>query len=203
MNLYLPVTFNFMFKNGDIIYNERYGVGEVICAAPYTSRIVLDIADENIPPDKTITVKNKEIRLLDDVIKIGDMVKSKEFGFGTVLNILRLDITSCLIKFDEPHTHLLTIEPENDNDRKNKMWCIPKYDHYNGFEPVEIQDIIIPSISAAIILRDMYQNACKDLPGREKEFLDNVKKEYINSLGKRIEAETKHWAKKYGYFLKK
>lgn len=192
-----------MFKVDDIIYHKKYGVGKVIYVAHYNSKIIFDIADENIPADKIITVKNKDIQLFDDAVKIGDRVKNKEFGFGTILDILRLDSTRCLIKFDKSHSHLFTVESENDDDRENKMWCVPKCRCYYGFEIIKIDEIIMPSISAAIILRDMYQNVCKDLPGREKEFLDNVKKEYINSLGKRIEAETKHWAKKYGYFLKK
>ena len=191
-----------MFKNGDIIYDERYGIGKIIYAAHYNSKIVFDIADINLPPDKTITVKNKDIQLLDDIIKIGDTVRSKRFGYGIILNILRLDITSCLIKFDEPHSHLLTIKPENDNDRKNKMWCIPK-DCYDGFEPVKIQDIIMPSISVDIILEELYQSVREDIPGREKEFLDRIKKEHINLLGKRIDLEAESWAKKYGYYLKK
>lgn len=191
-----------MFKVGDIIYHERYGAGEVIYAAHYNSKIVFDIADINLPLDKTITVRNKDIQLFNDVIKIGDRVKSKEFGYGIILNILRLDITSCLIKFDEPHIYLLTIKPENDNDRKNKMWCIPK-DCYDGFELIKIQDIITPSISVDIILRELYQSVREDVPGREKEFLDRIKKAHINLLGKRINLEAKKWAKKYGYFIQK
>ena len=192
-----------MFKADDIVYHQKYGVGKIIYAAHYNSKIIFDVVDENIPDDKIMTVRNKDIRLFDDVVKIGDRVKNKEFGFGTIIKILRLDITNCLIKFDEPHNHLLTIKPENDNDRKNKMWCIPKYECYDGFRFIRIQDIIMPSISVDIILRDIYQNTCKDLPSREKEFLDNTKRECINFLGKRIETEAKRWAKKYGYFIQK
>ena len=203
MNLYSPVISNFMFKTDDIVYHKEYGAGKVIYAAHYNSKIIFDVVDEDIPDDKIMTVKNKDIRLFDDVIKIGDRVKNKEFGFGTIIKIMRLDITNCLIKFDEPHDFLFTLRAEDENDRKNKMWCVPKNEGFSGFKVIKTNEIITPPISADIMLRDMYQNICEDLPGREKEFLDNVEREYINFLDRRIESEVRDWAKKYGYFLEK
>lgn len=200
MNPYSPVIFNFMFKNGDIVYHERYGIGKILCPADCVSRIKFELKNEDLSVDNIAIIKNDDLKLLDEIIEVGSRVKNIRFGCGTVLRIhTSHKTTHFLVEFDKEHLLLYRIlhrvwtkeDISLKTLKRNRLWCVPKYDEFNGFEVIDPLDGI--RISSTIVLKDMYDNVRQDLPGREKEFLSDVRKQDIDLLDRILTSKTKDW----------
>lgn len=192
-----------MFQEDDTIYHKKYGIGKILYAGHYVSKIKFELKNEDLPRNKIIIIKNDELKLLDEIIEVGSKVKNIRLGYRTILRIhTSYENTKFLVEFDKEHYLLCRIYMGEDNNsaalKRNRLWCILKYDEFNGFEIIDSLDDI--HVSSTVILRDIYDNVRQDLPEREKEFLSNVRKQDLDLLDRMLTSKIKNWIvnKKYG-----
>lgn len=188
-----------MFQEDDVVYHERYGIGKIVSVERHGSKVEFELKDDDLPATQIKIIKNNEIYLLGEVMGVGSRVKNSRFGYGTILQIITAyGITQFLVEFDEKNHLLHRIYIGEDDEsilKRNRLWCVPKYDEYDGFKIVDDT-----KISSVTVLENIYENVRQDLPGKEKEFLSNVRRQDLNLLDRILTLKIKKWAfkKKYG-----
>lgn len=202
----MAISLKNKFKIGDPVFNQKYGAGFICKIKNKNTYIVrLDMANENLPMEKGgVTAKFKEKDLIPLSIKINDRVKNKNLGYGTVrkVHIVPDICIRYLIEFDKISQGLIYLQKRRGHTTaSNFLWCSAKYDCDIGFKVVK-EEIHPPCIDPLNILRDMYENIKRDLPGREEDFLFNIKQADIKILKKEIDKNVEDWAEKYGYFIR-
>ena len=189
-----------VLEPGSFIVHKEFGAGKVIRSLGDFSEVGFEVFDKNLPQDKIATVKNNELTLFDELIKPGSRVKSKAFGYGTILeNKTGKCIKQCLVRFDKEHCYLFSYSRNKNDKRNDKMWCVPKYNCYDGFMVVDKHEVILPRFSAKVILEDVYKCVKEDIPGRENNFMWGIKIKDMQNLEQRINMVVRMWVDIYGY----
>lgn len=170
-----------MFDVGDLVYHEKYGAGRIVSPAQSSSKVLFDMKDTELKEDRKADIENKDLSPLKEVFHVNRLVHHPEYGMGTVR---RLDVNSVSTR---PGVLYIAVEffSKDEYVKCSPIKCSPKC-----LTPLEKKSI---DISPDVILRDIYNNARKDIPGRESEFLSDVKKEDIKKLGIMLRSLGDRW----------
>lgn len=168
-------------KLGDRVYHDKYGVGRVIRIEEDIYHVLLDIWIKNT---REIFVREEEIELLTDAIRIGDRVETHSYGLGTIRKMrIANNFAQYLVELDIPL-----------DDNLGVLYLFPYHNAQGGFRVLKEErnkKIYKPRLSPEVVRKEL------EICGVD---ISTAKDEHIKELTKNILEKVELWMKNCGYY---
>ena len=164
---------------GDRVYHDDYGAGKIIRIEEDIYHVRLDIW---VKGTKEIRVREEEIELLNDAIKIGDRVETHNYGLGTIRKKrINADSVQYLVELDT-------------NNLLGSVCLFPCRNVSGGFRVLREErnkKIYKPRLSPEVVKREL-ETCGIDISQIKEEHIEEITREML----KKIEL----WMRSCGYY---